>query len=264
MGVVFAVCCLMLFFWFISLIRRDAGVIDIAWGLGFILIAWVNWFATTHLRGPGTSELVLPILTSLWGVRLSLHLFIRNHCKPEDYRYRQMREKHGESFWWVSLVTVFGLQAAIMLFVSLPLQFAFQTAEGSSAIRYNSLRSILNSVGIILWLIGWLFETIGDWQLTQFRSRKENQGQVMQAGLWRYTRHPNYFGDCVVWWSFYLIAVANGAPWWTVLSPILMTFLLMRVSGVTLLEKSLVKNKAGYEDYIRRTNAFFPWPPARQ
>ena len=195
--------------------------------------------------------LLISVLTSLWGLRLAIYLAWRNVGKGEDHRYRELRERGGRHFPMVSLFTVFWLQGLIMWLVSFPIQ----TAPFSMAAL-----GWIDAMGATVWIAGWLFESIGDVQLAHFKAHPGNAGKVMDRGLWRYTRHPNYFGDCLVWCGLYLIAASGGA-WWTLFSPILMTTLLMRVSGVTLLERSLKTNRPGYQDYIARTSAFFPWPP---
>jgi len=243
---------LMLAVWLVSLVKRDVSIVDIAWGSGFVLIAWGSFWAT----GSGTTlQILLLTLTTLWGLRLSGYLAWRNHGRPEDYRYREMRQRQGASFAWKSLLTVFGLQGLIMWAVSLPLQTG-QIAENQKALGFAAL------IGVVLWLIGFLFESIGDYQLARFKSDPQNRGQVMDRGLWRYTRHPNYFGDFLVWWGLYFVSFGRGLYWWSLIGPLVMSIFLMKISGVTLLEKSLKESKPGYEDYIRRTSAFFPLPPS--
>jgi steroid 5-alpha reductase family enzyme len=234
--------------WLVSVARRDVSIVDIFWGPGFAIIAWISYAAASDAG----RSLLLAILTTVWAVRLGGYLAWRNLGKPEDYRYRAMRAGWDPGFWWKSLFIVFALQGLLMFVVSLPLQ---QTATSSRAWSW------LDGVGLVLWAGGLLMESIGDWQLARFKSDPANRGKVLDQGLWRYTRHPNYFGDFLVWWGVYLIATAGGAPWWTVIGPLVMSVLLMRVSGVALLERSLKESKPGYADYVRRTSAFFPWPP---
>ena len=188
------------------------------------------------------------------GGALSGYLAWRNWGKPEDHRYAAMREKHGDRFPWVSLVTVFGLQGALVWIISLPIQVGVALGEAWQWWTW---------LGAALWLVGLLFESIGDYQLARFKSDPTNKGRVMNRGLWRYTRHPNYFGDFLVWWGFYLAAAQPGSWWWTLIGPVLMSFLLLRVSGVRLLESSLKSRVEGYEEYTRTTSAFFPLPPRR-
>lgn len=235
--------------WLLSLILRDASIIDPFWGMGFVLVAFVS-LCVNHPSNP--RAWLLTLLTSVWAARLSTYLLVRNWGHGEDRRYRAMREHHGARFWWVSLLTVFLLQAVLLWFVSLPIQAAACLSE--------SAWSWLDLVGCLLWAVGVSFEALGDWQLARFKSDPRNAGAVMDRGLWRYTRHPNYFGDFCVWWGIFLIAAAGGA-WWTVLSPVLMSLLLLRVSGVTLLESSIGERRPAYREYQARTNAFFPGPP---
>ena len=239
--------------WLISLFRKDAGIIDICWGIGFALIAWML-FLSVQERHP--DQWLLVILTSVWALRLSIHLAVRNLGKPEDFRYRAMRKRWGASFPLVSLLIVFGLQGAVMWFVSLPLQVGLSVTAPRS--------TTLAVVGIALWTVGMFFEAVGDWQLVRFKSNPENAGRVLDTGLWRYTRHPNYFGDCLVWWGLFLVAFSQSGAWWTIISPATMTFLLLRVSGVSLLEKTLQTSKPEYADYVDRTNAFLPGMPRRR
>ncbi len=195
-------------------------------------------------------------LCALWGGRLGSYLLWRNWGAGEDYRYRAMRRRHGDRFGRVSLVTVFGLQGVLQWIVSLPLQVAIlaPTQPGLGA---------LDALGAGLVALGLGSEAIGDWQLARFKRDPANAGRVMDRGLWRYTRHPNYFGDSLVWWGLY--AIACGAPGGvlTLPGPALMTWLLLRVSGVALLERSLMARKPGYAEYAARTSAFLPWPPRR-
>jgi steroid 5-alpha reductase family enzyme len=236
--------------WLLSLYRRDASIIDPFWGLGFVAVSLVAY----GLNSPATPRTTLLVaLTSLWGIRLSVYLLWRNAGHGEDRRYQAMRAMHGPRFWWISLFTVFLLQALILWFVSWPIQVACFERESTPL-------GWLDLVGGLIWLVGFLFETVGDWQLALFKAKRENAGRVMDRGLWRFTRHPNYFGDCCVWWGLYLIGAAGGA-WWTLLSPLAMTLLLLKVSGVSLLEKTITDRRPDYAEYQARTNAFFPGPP---
>lgn len=239
---------IMLVLWLISLPIRNSSIVDIFWGVGFVVIAWSTYFfaETSSWR-----SILVVGLTTLWGLRLAGYLAWRNLGKGEDERYQEMREKYGSRFPWISLFLVFWLQGLIMWVVAFPLQ----AAQFEAAPLYW-----LDAIGVAVWSVGWLWESVGDWQLARFKADPQNQGKVMDRGLWRYSRHPNYFGDFLVWWGLFLIAAAAGA-WWTVVSPLLMSFLLLRVSGVTLLERSLRQKRPEYQDYIRRTSAFFPWPP---
>lgn len=237
--------------WLVSVRITNASIVDMIWGFVFVVAA-VAYFAFTD--GYETRKWLVLILTVIWGMRLSLHLTARNWGKPEDFRYQKFRERYGaDRYWWVSFFQVYLLQGTILWFVSLPL-LAAQYHETSANL------TIFDVLGVIVWGIGIFFEAVGDWQLTRFKANPANKGKVLNTGLWRYTRHPNYFGDSMVWWGLFLIAVSTHWGILTIISPLFMTFLLMRVSGVKLLEKTL-KEKPGYEEYIRRTSAFLPMPP---
>lgn len=236
---------LMLATWLVSLVIRDASIVDIVWGLGFVLVGWIALWT----GGDDARSWLVAVLTSIWGLRLAGYLAWRNLGKGEDYRYQAMRRKYGPRFPIVSLFVVFGLQGVLMWVVSLPVQAAHGGDIGA-----------VDWLGIGLFALGLFFETTGDLQLAAFKRDPVNKGKVLNTGLWRYTRHPNYFGDFCVWWGLYLIAVAGGA-WWTVAGPIVMTALLMKYSGAGLLEKTIGSRRPGYEEYVRTTNAFFPGPP---
>jgi steroid 5-alpha reductase family enzyme len=244
---------LMLATWLVSLWRRNASIVDVVWGPGFAAVA----LATSALaHGAPARRGLVAALAALWGLRLGGYLLWRNHGKPEDFRYQAMRRHWGARFPLVSLATVFALQGALMFAISLPLQVAQVSAEPAEL-------GLLDGFGALLWLVGMAFETGGDWQLARFRADPAKRGQVLDSGLWRYTRHPNYFGDCLVWWGFFAIAASTPGGVYTVVSPIVMTILLRRVSGVSLLERSLAKRKPGYAEYMARTSAFLPAPPRR-
>jgi steroid 5-alpha reductase family enzyme len=237
--------------WMLSVRLRDASIADVWWGPGFLQLAWLYCYLSPVLSP--RSWLVAALVT-LWGVRLSWHIFRRNRGKGEDPRYQAMRAVHGRAFWWRSLFTVFWLQGAILWFVALPLLVAIRATQPAALTAGDGL-------GIVFFAIGFGFEVVGDYQLARFRAEPEHRGNVLDRGLWRYTRHPNYFGDATLWWGVYVVAASTPGGWLTLLSPSLMTLLLMRVSGVTLLENGLKASKPGYRDYIARTPAFFPWFP---
>lgn len=242
---------LMIFAWLISLTRRDAGVADIAWGLVFATIAWAS-----YLAGDGSSSMLLAAcLTTVWGVRLAVHVGRRNLGHDEDRRYAKMRKKRPGTFWIWSLFGVFLLQGAIALVVSMPLQsLGAQDPDSIGLIAW---------IGVAVFAVGFFFEAVGDAQLNAFIRDPDSGDQVMDRGLWKYSRHPNYFGDTTQWWGIWLLAVGSGAAWWTVIGPIVMTIFILRVSGVTLLEKDMSSRRPGYEEYVERTSAFIPWPPKR-
>lgn len=239
--------------WLYSLYLKDASIIDVFWGLGFVAVFWYYLFqtgATESLR-----NWVLGFLVTIWGLRLALHIGIRNHGKGEDYRYQVWRKQGGKNYWWISYLRVFLLQGILLWIISSV--FLVATSSGLDALQP------LDYLGILLWCIGFYFEAVGDWQLVQFRKNPANKGQVLDSGLWRYTRHPNYFGDACLWWGFFMFSLATPGAWVYVFSPFLMTMLLMKVSGVSLLEKNLVNTKPKYAEYIRKTSSFFPFFPKK-
>lgn len=248
-----AVAVSMLLLWLVSLVLRDASIVDIYWGLGFVLIAWV---AYAVMDSPTARGRIVTLLTTLWGARLATHLAWRNAGHGEDFRYAEMRERHGRRFWLVSLYLVFGLQGLLMWVVSLPVQVAQVQGTGVPL-------GWLDALGGGLWAAGVAFEAIGDWQLARFRSDPSNRGRVCDRGLWAWTRHPNYFGDAVMWWGLYCFAASAGARW-TAVGPVVMTVLLLKISGVAMLERSLRASRPGYAEYVARTSAFFPLPPRRR
>ncbi|MCU0962095.1 MAG: DUF1295 domain-containing protein [Pirellulaceae bacterium] len=237
--------------WLWSLRTRNVSIVDVFWGLGFVLISWVTLFLSETVEA---RSWIMASAVTVWGLRLSTHLAVRTAGKPEDYRYAAMRERQGPQFARWSLVWIFGLQGALMWIVSLPVQWA---VPSPAPLNW------LDAVGVAVWSVGWICESLADWQLQRFKADPAQAGQVLDRGLWRYTRHPNYFGDFLVWWGLFLMGLAAGVAWWTVVSPLIMSVLLMKVSGVALLEKGLHERRPAYADYVRRTSAFFPWPPRR-
>lgn len=238
--------------WIASIVLRDASIVDRFWGLAFVLIATTASAAT---GGFTDRSRLVTVLITVWGLRLSTHITARNLGRGEDYRYKAMRRRWGKRFPALSLVTVFAFQAAIAWVVSLPLQAAIRAQAPEDL-------GLLDFLGLAVWSVGFLFEAVADWQLMAFLSEPRTRGRVMNRGLWRYTRHPNYFGDALQWWGIWLFATAIGAAW-TAIGPALMTFLLLRVSGVAMLERKLIKSRPNYEKYVRRTSAFLPLPPRR-
>lgn len=246
-----AVLGLMIAVWLWSVVRRDASVVDATWGLAFLLATAV---AAATAPGATPRRLLVLGLVTLWSLRLSLYIAWRNHGKGEDYRYAAMRRGHGERFWWVSLFTVFLLQGVLALVIALPLLVAVTSPEPAGF-------GLCDLAGLAFWIAGFAFEAVGDGQLARFKADPGNRGQVMDRGLWRYTRHPNYFGEALLWWGYWLLAAGTPAGLATIVSPLLMTFLLLRVSGVALLEKGLASTKPGYAEYVARTSAFVPRRP---
>lgn len=243
---------LMTVLWVISLILKNSSIVDIFWGFGFVVTAWLYYALTPE--GFQWRKLLIMLLVFIWGMRLTIHIYLRNRGEGEDYRYAQWREEAGNSWWWKSFFKVFLLQGLIMWLVSAPLLAAMVSPTPARL-------TVLDILGVIIWGIGFYFEAVGDWQLAQFKSDPANEGKVLRSGVWRYTRHPNYFGDAAQWWGFYTIAANTWLGAATIFSPILMTLLLVRVSGVALLEKNLKETKPKYRDYVETTNAFFPWFP---
>lgn len=238
--------------WLISLAIKDSSIVDIFWGLGFVIAA-LTYAAQTG--GDSGRRILVVALVTAWGVRLAAHLARRNLGKGEDYRYAAWRKEYGQIWWWRSFFHVFLLQGVILWLVSAPLLAAMLPAQ-------PPVFTLLDVFGMLLWAIGFFFEAVGDYQLAAFKANPANKGKVLDAGLWKYTRHPNYFGDSAQWWGFYLIACAAGG-WWTIFSPLFMTYLLLKVSGVAMLERNLKTRRPEYVEYIRKTSAFIPMPPKK-
>ena len=245
---------LMTLLWLLSLALKNSSIVDIFWGTGFVISAWAVFLMTP--QGFLGRKLLLCLLVTVWGLRLSLHILRRNWGKPEDFRYQAWRKAAGAAWWWRSFFKVFLLQGVLLWIIATPLVWAQFSALPEHLTGWTIL-------AIPVWMFGFFFEAAGDWQLSRFKADPANQGKVLSTGVWRYTRHPNYFGDAAQWWAYYLIALAAGG-WWTIFSPMLMTTLLMRVSGVTLLEKTLKNEKPGYKEYIESTSEFIPWFPKRK
>jgi steroid 5-alpha reductase family enzyme len=241
--------------WLLSLILRDSSIVDIFWGTGFVVSNWV-YFALTPNGFPARKWLI-SILVTIWGLRLSLYILRRNWGKGEDFRYQKWRQEAGAKWWWQSFLKVFFLQGVLMWIISAPL-LAAQFSPTPDRL------TVLDFVAIVVWAIGFFFEAVGDWQMARFKANPANKGKVLNTGVWRYTRHPNYFGDATQWWAYYLVAAAASGGFWTVFSPIIMTTFLLRVSGVTLLEKTLVQTKPQYQEYVESTSAFIPWFPKKR
>ena len=241
---------LMTLLWLLSVRLENASIIDVFWGIGFIIVTWLAFALTPQGYLPRKSLLIT--LVMVWGLRLAIHIGTRNLGRPEDFRYAKWRAENGPRWWWFSFFQVFLLQGLLLWLISAPLLAAMTSG-------FPAILTPLDWLGTLLWLLGLLFESVGDAQLMAFRARPANQAKLLTSGLWKYTRHPNYFGEAVLWWGLYVIALAAGR-WWTIFSPILMTFLLLRVSGLAMLERTM-KSKPGYQEYMQRTSAFFPWFP---
>jgi steroid 5-alpha reductase family enzyme len=239
--------------WLLSLAIADASIVDPFWGVGFVIVAWATWFQDAHRTW--YDGLLLAMVTA-WGVRLSAYLLWRNAGKGEDRRYTAMRNRAGASWWWFSLIKVFLLQGVLLWIIGMPVPVGLLSASTPTALP------TVGFLGIAVFVVGLAFESVGDWQLARFKANPASRGAVMDQGLWRYTRHPNYFGDACVWWGIYLVATGVGA-WWTIFGPAIMTFFLLRVSGVSLLERDIGDRRPAYADYVRRTSSFLPWWPSR-
>ncbi len=239
---------LMTMLWLISLRLNNASIVDVFWGIGFMTCAWLTYLLAP--QGYLPRKLLICGMTTLWGLRLAFHIGARNWNKPEDYRYVAWRTTHGARWPWMSFFQVFLLQGFLIWIISMPI-LAAQTSG------FPAILTPLDLIGGIFWAFGLVFESIADFQLVRFKRDKSNKGAILTSGVWAYSRHPNYFGEAMVWWGFYLIAAAAGYGW-LIHSPIIMTWLLVRVSGVAMLERSM-KLKPGYEEYMRRTSAFIPW-----
>jgi steroid 5-alpha reductase family enzyme len=242
---------LMVLLWLVSLWLKNSSIVDIYWGTGFVIFSWVAFLLTPD--GYIVRKVLLCGLVTIWGLRLSLHILRRNWGKPEDFRYQTWRNEAGSGWWWKSFFKVFLLQGILLLFVAVPLLVA-------QIMPLPAHLTWLDLLAIPVWMVGFSFESLGDWQLMRFKADPVNKGKVLTTGVWRFSRHPNYFGDATQWWAYYLIALSAGG-WWTIFSPIIMTGLLLRVSGVSLLEKTLKETKPGYEEYVETTSEFIPWFP---
>ena len=249
-----AVAAMMIIGWLISLAYRNVTIVDSLWGLGFVLIAWLTLGMSD---GYENRKMLIAILVTLWGLRLSIYLSWRNWGKGEDPRYGSWRKKSGDQFWLISLFKVFVLQALFLWVISVVVQIG-QLASTPDRLTW------LDGVGTVVWLAGFTFESLGDWQLARFKSDPASKGRVMDRGLWAYTRHPNYFGEFLAWWGIFLITLSTPNSWWTIISPMIITAVLLKMTGIPLTEQELVKNRPGYSDYVKRTSAFVPWWPAKE
>jgi steroid 5-alpha reductase family enzyme len=234
--------------------KEKLTVVDTAWGLGFIAVAFVSLFVTGYGDGMPGPQSFLFVLVLIWGARLAIHLQVRNSGKAEDPRYQQLAEADGRSFTEVALRRVFIPQGVAMWLVATPVMVGMNN-EGTGTVQAW--------LGLVVWAVGMVFETVGDWQLARFKKNPDNQGKVMDRGLWRYTRHPNYFGDACVWWGIWIVAASSWAGVASIVGPIAMTVFLTRVTGVPLTEKGMRESKPGYDEYVRRTSSFIPMPPKK-
>lgn len=239
--------------WLLSVLIKNVSIVDIFWGMGFVILNFYYFFASEDFH---TRKLILLVLVTLWGLRLSIFLAWRNIGKGEDFRYQEFRKKYGpERYWWFSYFQVFLLQGSLTLLIAL-------TLLGTNFTTQSNDLNYLDYIAIVIWIIGFIFEAGGDYQLTRFKNNPNNKGKVLNTGLWKYTRHPNYFGDSAVWWSYAIFSIAAGS-YWTIIGSIIMTALIIKISGVALLEKSLKDKKPEYIEYIQKTNSFLPWFPKK-
>jgi steroid 5-alpha reductase family enzyme len=235
--------------WFIiSLMIKRTDVADIAWGLGFVAIVIFLFVSQTPTLHSG----IVYILTVIWGIRLAIHIGLRSKGKPEDFRYKKWREDWGKNFVLRSYLQVYLLQGFFMWIISVPIIVA--------SLSKNQLTTPFILFGSIIWFVGFAFESIGDYQLMLFIKRKQNKSDIMQTGLWKYTRHPNYFGEVLVWWGIFIIVLPLQHGIWAIISPITISFLLLYVSGIPMLEAKYKDNQV-FQDYKKRTSAFFPMLP---
>lgn len=238
--------------WLLSVVKRDVSIVDTMWSI--MIFSAALFYSSSVEPYWNRSSLVLTLVL-IWAVRLAVYISWRNWGEGEDRRYQAIRRKYEPHFWVKSLGIIFVFQAILAWIISMPLWVAL-------SVPYEP--SLFDWLAVILWTIGMGFEVVGDWQLAKFKAQSVNQGKVMDRGLWRYSRHPNYFGECLIWWGIFMFVIPAGA-WWCVLSPLLMTFLLLKFSGVTLLEESIVERRPAYRDYIKTTNAFLPgWPRCQE
>ncbi len=228
-------------------IKKDNSIVDIAWGIGFILVAILTFFLET---GFVTRHILVTTMIFLWASRLATHISIRNKGRGEDFRYAKWRKDWGKWFFIRSFFQIYMLQGFLLLIIAYPVMLINHSEEAGIV--------FLDILGLFIWLIGFFFEAVGDYQLLKFKGKVENKGKIITRGLWRYTRHPNYFGETVMWWGIFLIALSVRTGWTAIVSPMIITFLLLRVSGIAMLEKKYVGNKE-FEEYAKRTSAFFPW-----
>lgn len=247
-----AIIAMMTVLWLCSIMIKNVSIVDLFWGFGFVVASAVYFIYTEGLE---TRKVILMTMVSIWGLRLSVYLAWRNHGKGEDFRYQKFRKDFGEHrYWWYSYFSVFLLQGMLMWLISAPLL-------GAQFYPDTNL-SILDYIGIIFWIIGMVFEAGGDFQLAHFKADRSNKGKVLNTGLWHYTRHPNYFGDAAVWFGYGIICLSAG-NYVPLLGTVLMTALIIKVSGVALLEKTLNETKPGYQEYVEKTSAFIPWFPGK-
>lgn len=239
--------------WFVvSLIAGRNDVADVAWGPGFILLAWSSFIIAGHQTLVGY---IVSWVVTIWGVRLAWHIFSRNKGKAEDHRYQSWRREWGQWFYLRSYFQVYLLQGFFLYLIAFPVMAINDDADLKLG--------MFGYVGLAIWIFGFLFETIGDWQLARFIKDPANAGKLMTRGLWAYTRHPNYFGEVVLWWGIWVVSISTTVGWFTIIGPLTITFLILKISGIPLLEEKY-SGRSDFEEYKKRTSAFFPMPPNYQ
>ena len=239
--------------WIWSIFLKNVSIVDIFWGLGFVIVNAFYAFMSSQIN---IREILILSLVSIWGLRLAIYLALRNIGKGEDFRYQEFRRNYGpKRYWWFSFFQTFLLQGILIMIISLPLLGVHSSASTGDL-------NALDYLGITVWLIGFAFEAGGDFQLACFKRDVTNKGKVLNTGFWKYTRHPNYFGDSAVWWAYAIFSIAAGS-YWQIIGSVIMTLLIVKVSGVALLEKTLNDTKPQYREYIEKTNSFFPWFPKK-
>ncbi|MBN1252124.1 MAG: DUF1295 domain-containing protein [Bacteroidales bacterium] len=249
----FIITILISFLWLLSVIIKNASIVDLFWGFGFVVVNAFYFFISGDIN---TRKTLLLILVTIWGLRLSIYLAWRNIGKGEDFRYQEFRKNYGyKNYWWISFFQVFLLQGVLIMIVSLPLL-------GANISTKSAQLNWIDYIGILVWIFGFIFEAGGDLQLTRFKQNINNKGKVLNTGFWKYSRHPNYFGDTTVWWAFAIFSIAAG-NYWQIIGSFIMTLLIIKVSGVAMLEKSLKDKKPEYQEYIKKTSSFLPWFPKK-
>ena len=239
----------MTFWYIVSLILKRNDVADIGWGLGFVFLSLIAFFVSEKY---GVRAILVNFLVAVWGIRLATHVYIRNKGKEEDYRYKKWRKEWGKWFYLRSYLQVYLLQGLFLFLISLPVLFINRNP--------GEILNLLDFIGVVVWSIGFYFEVVGDYQLKEFIKKEENKGKIMEEGLWKYSRHPNYFGEVTQWWGIWIIALSVPLGIWTIIGPITISFLILKVSGIPMLEKRLEK-KEGFEEYKKRVSKFIPLPP---
>ena len=240
--------------WFIfSVIVKRNDVADVAWGLGFVLIGWVSLFYASDAYQANLRGVIVCVLVSIWGLRLAWHIYRRNIGKPEDYRYQQWRKDWGKFFYLRSYLQVYILQGILLFLISLPVLFVNKNV--------GQPLGLLDFFGIIVWITGFFFESVGDAQLANFIKDPANKGKILKNGLWAYTRHPNYFGEVTQWWGIWIFSISSSPQaWFAIIGPLVITFLILKISGIPMLEKKMRQNPE-FADYAKRVSVFIPMPP---